>query len=191
MSIYMRFGLLTLLAAATLILPARLLALRDENTITVVGSSTMVPVMDSLTPEFGRDVSDMTVLVLPTGTSKGIRMLINGEHDLAMALWVLTKSEIELAEEKGIKLVSTQLASDCLIMTVHPSNPIKDLSLADLKGLYCGGVTNWSQIGGPDVPSICFIRPYPRAWKCGFFQRGGLGRCQLRPQLQGGSTNSK
>jgi phosphate transport system substrate-binding protein len=35
---------------------------------------------------------------------------------------------------------------------IHPSNPIKELSTRQLKQLFSGDVTNWNQLGGPDLP---------------------------------------
>ena len=41
---------------------------------------------------------------------------------------------------------------------VNASNPVKDLTLDQIRGIYTGEITNWSQVGGPDLA----IQPYQR-----------------------------
>ena len=46
--------------------------------------------------------------------------------------------------------VPFQIANDCIIPIVHRSNPVTEITLADLKRIYLGQVRNWSQLGGPN-----------------------------------------
>ena len=52
-------------------------------------------------------------------------------------------------EEKG--LVFQPVALDAIVPLVHPRNPVTNLSLAQLRQIYLGRITNWKEVGGPDV----------------------------------------
>ncbi|MEL6574202.1 MAG: phosphate ABC transporter substrate-binding/OmpA family protein [Pseudomonadota bacterium] len=43
------------------------------------------------------------------------------------------------------------IAIDSLVVIVNPQNPIQEIGMADLAKIYSGEVTNWSQLGGPDL----------------------------------------
>jgi len=47
-------------------------------------------------------------------------------------------------------LVFTPIAYDGLALIVHPSNPVKNISIPQLRDVYLGRVKNWSALGGPD-----------------------------------------
>jgi phosphate transport system substrate-binding protein len=44
------------------------------------------------------------------------------------------------------------VAHDALAVLIHPSNPVRELTLDRLRDVYAGGITNWSELGGPDRP---------------------------------------
>ena len=53
-------------------------------------------------------------------------------------------------QERDAELV--QVAWDALVVIVHPDNPVTDISLKNLKRVYDGELTNWSELGGDDRP---------------------------------------
>ena len=48
----------------------------------------------------------------------------------------------------------TQVAWDALVVITHPSNPVHNISLADLKKIYNGRIKNWKELGGDNEPII-------------------------------------
>ena len=44
------------------------------------------------------------------------------------------------------------VAIDNLVVNVHPDNPMKSLSIDQLKDIFTGQITNWNDVGGPDAP---------------------------------------
>ncbi len=52
----------------------------------------------------------------------------------------------------------TVIAVDSLAVITHPSNPVRDLSMAEIGGIYLGQITNWSQVGGPNAPITVLSR---------------------------------
>src|SRR5262249_54428708 len=95
------------------------------------------------------------------GTGKGMLSLIDGKVPVAAAgesLEDAIGSAKESAKEAGrtvaipAKLVYPPGASDNILVAVHSSNPVKSRSKAQIKDMMTGKVTNWKQVGGPDLP---------------------------------------
>lgn len=57
--------------------------------------------------------------------------------------------------EKGVH--TTLIGKDAIAAIVNSSNPVSDLSSAQLKDIFTGKVTNWSQVGGPDLAISAYI----------------------------------
>ena len=86
------------------------------------------------------------VLVSGLGSSAGIEAVSNGTADIASSSRDLT------AEEASHELVATVIAHDGIAVIVNPQNPISGLTSDQLRSIYAGEVTNWSEVGGPDLP---------------------------------------
>jgi len=56
---------------------------------------------------------------------------------------------------KGVK--ATLIGKDAIAAIVHPDNPVQSLSAAQLKAVFQGEVSNWSELGGQDIPVKVFI----------------------------------
>jgi phosphate transport system substrate-binding protein len=65
---------------------------------------------------------------------------------------------VALANEKGVYPVPFAVAYDSIIPVVHPSNPLSSITLAQLKDIYTGKVTNFKEIGGPDLKIVICSR---------------------------------
>jgi len=64
----------------------------------------------------------------------------------------MKESEIKQAKDKGVTAKQILIAYDCLTPVVHPSNPVKNLTLAQLKDIYTGKITDWKEVGGAAGP---------------------------------------
>ena len=65
------------------------------------------------------------------------------------------KEEIAAA---GVELEQKAVGRDALVFIVNEDNPVQSLTLAQLRDIYAGRVTNWSEVGGADVPIVAFQR---------------------------------
>ena len=61
-------------------------------------------------------------------------------------------------EEKANGLKETIIAYDGIVVVTHPSNKVKDLTLEQVKQIFTGEVTNWSQLGGEDMEIVVVSR---------------------------------
>jgi phosphate transport system substrate-binding protein len=87
------------------------------------------------------------------GATKGIRAITGKHADIGGACrFTLNKSR----EEAGARMVP--VAWDALVVVVHKSNPVDTISLQQLRSLYKGEITNWSQLGGKRQPLELLIR---------------------------------
>lgn len=60
---------------------------------------------------------------------------------------------------RGVKLKQVPVAIDGIAIAVHPNLNIEGLTLEQLKGIYTGQITNWSQVGGPNLKITPYSRP--------------------------------
>lgn len=92
------------------------------------------------------------------GATKGIRSASAGTSDMGGTCrhWLRDAGGQKHPEEKDAELV--QVAWDAIVVVVNPENPVSDISLADLKKVFDGTITNWKQLGGPDKPIALVTR---------------------------------
>ena len=69
-----------------------------------------------------------------------------------------SKEQIAEAEENGTTFAYTQIGYEAFVFFVHKDNPIDSLTLEQIKGIYSGEITNWSQVGGVDEEIVPFQR---------------------------------
>jgi phosphate transport system substrate-binding protein len=122
-----------------------------KATLRVSGSSTLLPVTETAAEQYLKKRPDLLLTVSGTGTGEGIRSLIDGNIDIADASREVKAEEEDRAKKGGVELIKHTIALDCLAVVVHPSNPINNISLKDLKAVYVGEIVNWKQLGGPDM----------------------------------------
>ncbi len=87
------------------------------------------------------------------GATKGIRSVVSGEADLGGSC------RYRLPDDPREKSAGFEpVAWDALVVITHKDNPINNLSLQQIRGIYTGKITNWSQVGGPDEYIYLFTR---------------------------------
>ncbi|MDH4070425.1 MAG: PstS family phosphate ABC transporter substrate-binding protein [Ignavibacteria bacterium] len=130
-----------------------------QEKITAKGSDTMVILSQRWAEKYMATHPDVTIQVTGGGSGTGISALINGTTDICNSSRPIKDSERKkLAERYGSRGIEIKCALDGLAVYVHKSNKIKDLSLADLKNIYTGKVTNWKDLGGEDKKIILYGR---------------------------------
>jgi serine/threonine protein kinase/ABC-type phosphate transport system substrate-binding protein len=91
------------------------------------------------------------------GSNTGICWLIAGDIDFAQSSVALDKSKY--AADVHIRhLKQEAVAYDALAVVVHPQLKIPGLTVAQLRDIYRGKVTNWRELGGPDLKIVPFSR---------------------------------
>ena len=92
-----------------------------------------------------------------TTTHKSFERLLNGEVDAIFTV-PISAEQSEMAAEKGITLESIPAAMEGFVFVVNADNPVDSLTQEQIKGIYAGRITNWSEVGGNDAEIIPFQR---------------------------------
>jgi phosphate transport system substrate-binding protein len=128
-----------------------------EN-LEIKGSTTVLPIAQKAAEAFMKVHPDVNVSVSGGGSGNGIKAIIDGTTDIADASRFIKDTEVGLAVEKGVYPVPFGVAYDCIVPVVHPSNPVSDLTLDQLKSIYEGKIKNWKEVGGPDRQIVVISR---------------------------------
>jgi len=67
-------------------------------------------------------------------------------------------AELAAARTKGVNPVATVVAMDGLAIVVHPGNPVRALTKAQISSIYTGRINNWKQVGGPNANIVVIQR---------------------------------
>ncbi len=86
----------------------------------------------------------------------GIKMLLDNELSFAQSSVALSNQDYEQAKQRGYTLKEIPVAIDAVAVVVNPGLKIPGLSIDRLNEIYDGKITNWNQLGGPDLK----IKPY-------------------------------
>ncbi len=138
--------------------PVAISAEELQGTLQIKGSDTMVNLCQAWAEAFMAKHSRVTVAVTGGGSGTGIAALIAGTCDLAAASRKMTPKEITLAQAHGSRPQEWTVGLDGLAVVVHPSNPIKRLTLDQLAGLFTGIIHNWRELGGNDARVLLLSR---------------------------------
>ena len=122
------------------------------------GSTSAVPLAQAvasvLLGESREEVADLTSF---SRTTASYRALMEGESDLLLAAEP-AQSVYDEKEEAGFEWVMEPFATDALVFVVNEDNPVDSLTAEQIRQIYAGEITNWSQVGGDDVPITPFQR---------------------------------
>ena len=62
------------------------------------------------------------------------------------------------AFDEKVGIVRIPIAMDAIVVYVHPSNPVNNITIKQLRGIYRGEITRWSELGGEDKPIVPLVR---------------------------------
>ncbi len=113
------------------------------------------------------------------GSTTDIKMLLQGQLAFSQSSRPIKPEEYEKARQRGYDLKQIPVAIDGVAIAVHPNLDIPGLTLTDLKGIYTGLITNWSQVNGPDLPIVPYSRPVEVGGSTHFFVEKVLENGQL------------
>ncbi|MEO7992982.1 MAG: PstS family phosphate ABC transporter substrate-binding protein [bacterium] len=128
------------------------------DSITVKGSDTMILIAQRWAEVYMKGNPGTSIQVTGGGSGTGIAAIIDGTCTLADASRPIKQSELAKGQEKGKTIVEHKVALDALCIVVNASNTVPALSLPQVKAIFTGAVSNWSQVGGPDLPILLYSR---------------------------------
>lgn len=158
-----RDGYKQVLRIWTMLLVGALLAatpalVSGQTFIQVKGSDTEVNLVQRLAELYMEDHPGVAFAVTGGGSGTGIAALINGKVDIANSSRAIKDKEIEQARARGVEPVAFVIAMDGLSVIVHESNPLESLTVDQVARIFKGEITNWNQVGGPDLAITMYGR---------------------------------
>ncbi len=130
----------------------------EKQTLQIEGSTTVGPIADAFAEAFKNKYPNLDITVKKTGSGDGAAALADGRCDIATMSRFMKEKEFKKAAEKDIFPVAHVVAMDGVCVVVHPSNPVKQLTTAQVRDIFAGKITNWKQVGGPDSPIVAISR---------------------------------
>lgn len=159
--------------------------------IVMDGSTTVLPFGQAAAEEFMKLNPQVKFSVSGTGTGNGFKSLSDGSAHIANASRFIKDRELAACMSKKVYPVPFAVALDCLVPVVHPSNPIKSLTSAQLENIYSGKVRNWKEVGGKDSPVVVVGRDTSSGtygtWQEMILDRNGKTRVTPRAQVASSS----
>ncbi len=153
------FRFIAIIAALTLtgsiVTPGSAVA---EERIIIDGSTTVGPIAKAFAEYYMSKNKDVNITVSESGSGNGAKSLINGMCQVADMSRFMKDKEYAAAIKKGRTPVAHVVAIDGIVIVVHPSNPVEGLTMAQIRDIYMGRITNWKDLGGPNVEIVMISR---------------------------------
>ena len=124
------------------------------------GSTSMKNVIAALTEGFAEVEPGVTVSYDPTGSGAGITGATDKTLDIGLSSRALK------ADETGV--TGTTVALDGIAIIVNKSSKVEDLTVDQLKQMFTGEITNWSEVGGDDGEIVLVGREAGSGTRDGF-----------------------
>jgi phosphate transport system substrate-binding protein len=115
----------------------------QSGTLTVAGSSSVVPVMEKLAEAYEQVNPEASVDVQLSDSSAGLQAVSDGTADIGMSSRALKDSETA-------ELEATTIAHDGIAVIVHQANSVTDLTSQQVYDIYTGQITVWDDLTNAD-----------------------------------------
>ncbi len=130
----------------------------EGNAVQITGSKYVYYTVSDLARAYMDRTPNDNITVKDADQSSGIQALLNKACDAIMVLGKLDDDVKEEAGEKGISLQEHVIGWGAVVLVTHPSNPINELTIAQVRQIFSGELENWKQLGGLDEPITILSR---------------------------------
>lgn len=124
----------------------------------IKGSDTCLPLSQKFSEIYSKKFTGSGISVIGGGSGVGIAALISGTTDIAQSSRKIKMDEKLKLQEAGKTVKEIIIAYDALAVIVNPSNTVSQLTREQLEGIFTAKITNWKQVGGPDLKIIVYSR---------------------------------
>jgi phosphate transport system substrate-binding protein len=130
----------------------------EGQKVSVKGSNTFGEKLGpALSEAFSRKNPAIAVQIESKGSGSGIAALLDGACDIASSSRVLTEDEVRLAKSRNIRLDNHVVGYYGIAVVVQANHPVKALTDKQVEQIFTGAITNWKQVGGPDLAIVPYI----------------------------------
>ncbi len=166
---------LVLLSYATaFLLPCAHCRKNGSQGITIAGSTSVQPFAERLAELYMHAHPGIRVNVQGGGSSAGIMAVRNHVCDVGMSSRELHKDESALT--------SIPIAYDAIVIIVHISNPVHNLTVGQARSVFAGRIRNWQELGGPNLKITVVTREEGSGTRASFEEHVMADNAQLESQ---------
>ncbi|MDD4161112.1 MAG: PstS family phosphate ABC transporter substrate-binding protein [Methanothrix sp.] len=125
-----------------------------EVTVAVSGSSTVMPMAELAAEEFNMMQDKYTVNIKSGGSGVGIVDVAEGRSDIAMTSREIKLEERQRCETPSVRFIEHLVGFDAICLVVSPEvydSGVTALSKEEVKQIFAGDITNWEELGGPNM----------------------------------------
>jgi phosphate transport system substrate-binding protein len=127
--------------------------------ISVVCSPEILGILERERAAFDSLYPGASIELREGSSTEGVRALFAAECDLAAISRELDPVERGAAVRGGLELEGYRFARDGVALVVHPDNPVENMALDQVRGLFDGSIPRWDALGGRDVAVQPVIHP--------------------------------
>lgn len=144
-----RCGKWAAIAWAAIFLQNAAQAAETGGSVHLRGSGTVMSIIQPLAESYMQAHPGIRIVVSGGGSWWGMKSVADGTADIGMTSWGSEPDDLDdLVKEKKIPLARTVLARDAVIPIVNPTNPVRNLTMGELRELFKGVAANWQAVGG-------------------------------------------
>ncbi len=148
-------GLLSVLLFSLPSLASELDRFNDlKGNIDIAGGTAHIPVMKDAAKAIMRQHNAINISVAGGGSGIGVQKVGEGLVDIGNAGRPVSGKE----KKKYQNLHSFPFAVDGVAPTLHPDNPVENLSSSQIQDIFAGKITNWKEVGGNDAEIHLYSR---------------------------------
>lgn len=137
--------IMRLLSGAAVLLCLSAAPAAAGNTLTLAGDPCSVPLAAKLAEAYSTRNADFRVEIQTFGCTQGVYKASSGKVDIGVS----TQNGLSSNTPRGG--FNTVIAKSPIVLIVHKSNPVHNLSFEQLQGIMSGEIRNWSEVGGADL----------------------------------------
>ena len=154
------------------------------HAVSIKGSDTMVILGQRWAEVFMSAHPKAVIQVTGGGSGTGIAALINGTTDICQSSRPMKDEErAQLESKHGHPPEAIVVARDGLSIYLADNNPVQALTLAQLKAIYTGQITNWKAVGGAAAAIVVYGRENSSG-TYGYFKEHVLGGADFAAAVQ-------
>jgi phosphate transport system substrate-binding protein len=142
------------ISGLALMMPVMMMA----QSFKIKGSDTVLPLSQAEAESYMKKNPGSAITVTGGGSGVGISAILSGTTDIAQSSRKMKMDEKVKMQESGKAFKEVIIAYDALAVVVHPDNPVSQLTREQLEGIFTGKITNWKEVGGPDMKIVTYSR---------------------------------
>ena len=135
-------------------------SMANAESLKIEGSTTVGPIADAFAEYFKSNLGISDITVTKNGSGNGAAAIADGRCDIGIMSRFMKDKEFKACVEKdpAVMPVAHVVAMDGVCVVVNPANPVKELTTDQIRDIYTGKITNWKEVGGPDMEIVNITR---------------------------------